>query len=255
MLPMLVFEAVGQAAAWLIAEATEHKRRLLVVMVPHLRLLAPAPQGSLLQLNAEIDQLRGDSVRFTGNVKIDGKPILTAEKVMGFLARLETLTDPEASMHDLEALMVAEATHTRDDVFVPPELLIDEIVAEQPGERIEAQTLVPTDAPQFADHFPRRPLMPGSLLGEIVAQLSARVVADGGDQQFSLTEVKRARFREPVVPGDTLWVVVTRNSDLGAYGEVFVDGDLKASGQFEFTPVEVDSVERARRARIWSSIS
>ena len=67
--------------------------------------------------------------------------------------------------------------------------------------------LVAANEAYFAGHFPHAPVFPGVLLCEALAQLGAAAVGDGDD--VALTGVQRARFRRPVLPGDTLDMRVT----------------------------------------------
>jgi len=63
---------------------------------------------------------------------------------------------------------------------------------------------VSANEPYFVGHFPNMPLMPGVLLCEAVAQLGCVVVGAAHDRPLEVTEVRRARFRRPVFPGDIL---------------------------------------------------
>jgi UDP-N-acetylglucosamine acyltransferase len=72
----------------------------------------------------------------------------------------------------------------------------------EPGVRGVATKLVSANEPYFAGHFPGLPVVPGVLLCEALAQLGAAVVPDEGP--VALRGVQRARFRRPVVPGDSL---------------------------------------------------
>jgi 3-hydroxyacyl-[acyl-carrier-protein] dehydratase len=88
--------------------------------------------------------------------------------------------------------------------------LIDRITDWQVGASAEAIKNVALSEDFFDDHFPRRPVMPGVLILEGMAQLSGLLLEaslmekSGGDAKAVLTVLERTKFREMVKPGDTL---------------------------------------------------
>jgi 3-hydroxyacyl-[acyl-carrier-protein] dehydratase len=91
-----------------------------------------------------------------------------------------------------------------------PFLLVDRVIACVPGEHIEAIKNVTFNEPFFTGHFPHRPLMPGVMILEALAQAAgilafktAGVVPDE-ESRFYFVGIDGARFRRPVEPGDQL---------------------------------------------------
>ncbi len=91
-----------------------------------------------------------------------------------------------------------------------PFLLVDRVLECIPGTRIRTLKNVTMNEPYFAGHFPHRPVMPGVILIEALAQ-SAGILAfkTGGvvpneDTKFYFVGIDKARFRKPVIPGDQL---------------------------------------------------
>ncbi len=88
--------------------------------------------------------------------------------------------------------------------------LIDRITAWRIGTSAEATKNVALSEDFFDDHFPRRPIMPGVLIIEGVAQLSGLLLEATLKDQYQrdakaiLTILERTKFREPVRPGDCL---------------------------------------------------
>lgn len=95
-----------------------------------------------------------------------------------------------------------------------PFLLIDGVAGCQPGESISAWKNVSFNEPFFQGHFPGRPVMPGVLVIEAMAQaggILSYMTAREEDPEaiYYLAGVDQARFRSPVVPGDRLDIAVT----------------------------------------------
>ena len=88
-----------------------------------------------------------------------------------------------------------------------PFLLVDRIV-EMDAERIVGIKNVTANEPFFQGHFPDFPVMPGVLIVEAMAQTAGVLVLKSlggrGDKLVLLVAIENARFRKPVVPGDTL---------------------------------------------------
>lgn len=92
-----------------------------------------------------------------------------------------------------------------------PMLLVDKVIQLEPGKDITALKNVTYNEPFFLGHFPKRPVMPGVLIVESMAQTSAvLVVKTVGDEIAGrlvyFMSIDEARFRKPVVPGDTMHI-------------------------------------------------
>jgi 3-hydroxyacyl-[acyl-carrier-protein] dehydratase len=93
-----------------------------------------------------------------------------------------------------------------------PFLLVDRVLECVPGKTIRALKNVTINEPFFPGHFSHRPVMPGVLILEALAQAAgilafrtAGVIPDD-DSRFYFVGIDNARFRRPVVPGDQLWL-------------------------------------------------
>src|ERR1051325_8857348 len=121
-----------------------------------------------------------------------------------------------------------------------PFLLVDRIIELNPRERIVGIKQVSINESFFQGHFPGAPVMPGVLVIEAMAQcgaiLALREIQDRDEKLVLFTAIKEARFRQPVVPGDTLVLEVTAlrtgsriqrmRGEAKVNGEVCADAEL-----------------------------
>jgi 3-hydroxyacyl-[acyl-carrier-protein] dehydratase len=120
-----------------------------------------------------------------------------------------------------------------------PFLLVDYIEELEPGKRVVGVKNVTINEPFFPGHFPGAPVMPGVLIVEAMAQVGAvMVLRDIPDREKKLVYfmgIDQARFRQPVVPGDQLRMVVEVLKMRPRYGklrgEAFVKGKLVAEAE------------------------
>lgn len=115
-----------------------------------------------------------------------------------------------------------------------PFLLVDRIKELEPDRRIVGIKNVTVNEPFFQGHFPGRPVMPGVLIIEAMAQvggvLAFKSVAPAGRPVVYLTGIDGAKFRKPVVPGDQLRfeidVLKKRPPFWKMQAKAFVDNEL-----------------------------
>ena len=96
-----------------------------------------------------------------------------------------------------------------------PILLVDRVLEVEPGKRIRALKNVSINEPYFVGHFPHRPVMPGVLMLEALAQAAAllsfadRNLQADKNSVIYFVGIDGARFKRPVEPGDQLFLDVT----------------------------------------------
>ena len=96
-----------------------------------------------------------------------------------------------------------------------PFLLVDRVVEIERGKSLRALKNVTMNEPFFVGHFPHRPVMPGVMILEALAQAAAILAFDNMDVRpdhqtvFYFAGIDRARFKRPVEPGDQLMLHVT----------------------------------------------
>ena len=96
-----------------------------------------------------------------------------------------------------------------------PFLLVDRVIEIEKGKRLRALKNVTMNEPFFTGHFPRRPVMPGVLMLEAMAQAAALLSFASLDMEldddsvYYFAGIDNARFKRPVEPGDQLILDVT----------------------------------------------
>lgn len=122
-----------------------------------------------------------------------------------------------------------------------PFIMIDRVVELEPYERAVGLKCVSMGEPHFQGHFPGKPIMPGVLIVESMAQTAAVMVVSslGPESEGKLVyfmSVDEAKFRRPVVPGDTMMVHVSKKQQRGPvwkfHGEAKVNGKVCAEATF-----------------------
>lgn len=127
-----------------------------------------------------------------------------------------------------------------------PFALVDRVIAYEPGRSAVAIKNVTFNEPHFQGHFPGRPLMPGVLIVEAMAQVGGLIVTQMPDLPkglFVFAGIDGVRFRRPVVPGDQLRIhcellSIKRRRFGKVKAEATVDGQLVCSGELMFSLVD-----------------
>ena len=122
-----------------------------------------------------------------------------------------------------------------------PLLLVDrvkDIILDVSATGIKNVTM---NEPQFQGHFPNRPIMPGVMIVEAMAQTAAVLViktlnSAGTDRHVLFMSIDNARFRKPVTPGDTMEIKIKKQQQRGPVwkfsGIVEVEGKKVAEADF-----------------------
>ena len=122
-----------------------------------------------------------------------------------------------------------------------PFLLLDRVLSFTPGQALTALKNVSYNEPFFPGHFPQRPIMPGVLILEALAQATgvlafktAQELPDTNSMYY-LVGIDKARFKQPVQPGDQLILQVSlerMRRDVGRFlGEARVEGNVVAAAE------------------------
>jgi len=122
-----------------------------------------------------------------------------------------------------------------------PFLLVDRVLECEPGKRLKALKNVSVNEPMFTGHFPERPIFPGVLIMEALAQATGILAFRSTDKKpdgtslYYFAAIDNCRFKQPVVPGDQLILeVAVLKAKRGIWkfsAEAMVDGKVVASAE------------------------
>ncbi len=235
----LMAEAVGQLAAWSAMAELDFAWRpvagLAGATVYH-RIVAP---GQTLQLEATIARCDAEAVAYSGLATIDGECALELMDCVGPMLPMADFDAAEAVRADFETLRTRGAPAGRFAGVAAPALETVEHIA---GRRMTSRLHVPplAEAGYFADHFPRRPVYPGTLLIDAIAGLAVQVAGEAMPASAGMLiprRVSNVKIRSFTVPGTTLDLEVELQELTGEQARLKVgarnDGKTIASARIE----------------------
>ena len=133
--------------------------------------------------------------------------------------------------------------------FLPhryPFLLVDKVIECEPGIRLIGVKNVTYNEPFFQGHFPQKPIMPGVLILEALAQTTGLLASETAGAElegmiYYLVGIDKAKFKRPVVPGDQLMLearFVKSRRNIWAFDcRAEVDGEFVASAEIRCAAV------------------
>ncbi len=205
----LVAEAVGQLAAWIAMDQIDFRGRPVAALATETVFHGAVAPGAQLELNVDIESCDDDVVAYSGFAKVNGASVIALRHCLGPMLPVPEFDAPEALRERFALLCGAGASGGRFGGVAVPELVELSGVA---GKSARALLQVPESAPFFADHFPRRPVFPATLLLDTQIRLAmdlARVAIGGAiaapPTPRRMTHVKMRSF---IAPGQTVELAV-----------------------------------------------
>lgn len=201
----LVAEATGQLAAWSALAAVDFKARPVAGIAGLVEMLAPVRPGDTLELAAQLESVDVDAIAYSGTASVNGSPVLRLHNCVGPMLPAEDFDDPR-SLRDHYALLCGPGAAPGAFGGVPD--LACAQTGHEPGKGLRAHLQVPAEAPFFQDHFPRKPVFPGTLLMrsklQLVAALTAGIPLPSGAHEWKLRHVADMKLRAFIEPGELL---------------------------------------------------
>jgi 3-hydroxymyristoyl/3-hydroxydecanoyl-(acyl carrier protein) dehydratase len=202
---VLVAEAVGQLAAWAAMAALEFSGRPVAGLAAQANFFAPVRPGQVLDLTADLDSLDSEAVAYRGSAHVAGQPVIELRDCVGPMLPVEEFDDPQALRDRFDLL---RGTGAASGAFGGVEPLAFDELHQEKGQSARAALHVPDQAAFFSDHFPRRPVLPGTLLLnsclELVSTLAADLPGAASGRPWVLRDISDVKLRAFTPPGGTL---------------------------------------------------
>jgi 3-hydroxymyristoyl/3-hydroxydecanoyl-(acyl carrier protein) dehydratase len=205
--PCLVAEAVGQLAAWVAMAKSDFQSRPVAGLAGEVRFRQRAVPGTTLDLEVELENCDRDAVLYNGWARVEDGPIVELSRCVGPMLPMEEFDDPKMVRERFDLLCGTGAPPQNFSGNIAPSPLLV-VFDHDPCKRLRAKMQVPSSAPFFVDHFPRKPVLPATLLLDAQVQLAIRLAAEAlhpdVDRLLRPTRVYNMKMRSFVHPGQAL---------------------------------------------------
>lgn len=199
----LMAEAVGQLAAWAAMSHIGYTHRPVAGIAGETRYHGAAVPGQTLQLEADLAHCDNGAVAYGGKAFIDGRCVLELANCVGPMLPMEEFDAPDAVRADFETLRTGAPPGRFHGVDAPAIVPVERVA----GERLRAELHVPAAAPFFDDHFPRKPVYPGTLLMDALSLLALQLAHDAAplrDADLAVANATDVKIRAFTAPGTVL---------------------------------------------------
>ncbi|MDI9818719.1 MULTISPECIES: hydroxymyristoyl-ACP dehydratase [unclassified Legionella] len=218
-IPSLIGETLGQLAAWNVMAFNQFRSRPVAGVVASARLHRPAYAGETLELESFIDQLDEAAVQYHSVARVGAEVIFTVEGALGPLLPMADFIDQQtverqyAEVNRPGEWPCQYGVNSAVSLISQPEpltgrcplLSFDRILTSEPGIGLTAEKRISRAAPYFPDHFPRKPVLPMTVLLECKLNLAREFIARASfDTEYQLSELRKIKMNEFIYPGDTV---------------------------------------------------
>jgi len=233
----LVAEAVGQLAAWTAMDHIGFRGRPVAALATETRFHGDARPGETLTLQADLFACDDDAVAYNGRASVDGVTVAELVDCLGPMLPVDEFDAPESLRERLALLRDGGAEPGRFQGIEPMPV---QVTHRDPGKELRASFVVPEHARFFADHFPRRPVFPATLLLDTQMRLAVDLareshkMAGATPHPVRMTHVKMRSF---IVPAQRLELGVSlthgEHNTVKAMLSAKTDGRTVASARLE----------------------
>lgn len=213
----LLGETLGQLAAWNVMKTNHFQSRPVAGITSCATVLRPAFVGETVALESVIDRLDETAVEYHSAAYVGDELIFSLEGVLGPMLPMETFIDDTSVRDQFHHIY-------RPGSWPPPSPLptcsqvlpivtsspsmhsfkFDRIIDIEPNQSIQAEKCINYSAPYFPDHFPKRPVLPLTVLLECLHHLAKTFFETSNRSGYRLYQLKKIKMKDFVQPGDII---------------------------------------------------
>lgn len=214
----LIGETLGQLAAWNVMYSLDFTKRPVAGIVSSARPCRPVLVGETLYLEAFIDHLDEDAVQYHGSVYSGDELVFSLDGALGPLLPMDEFIDralvqgqfnqlhrpSNVSREELPKAYKLGKRHNDSGHYSPP-MTFDAITHHEPGVTVCAEKRITRAAAYFPDHFPKKPVLPMTVLLECQLNLAHQFLAEADfDTTYQIDELRKIKMNEFVYSGDVV---------------------------------------------------
>lgn len=220
----LIGETLGQLAAWNVMQHNGFSHRPVAGIVASARLHRPVYVGETLLLESFIDNLDEAAVQYHSVARVGEELIFSVEGALGPLLPMDDFIaadevrrqyaeiDNPGDWSAISAMSVPlpEEELLLNSLLTTVPMVFDRICSSEAGVSLVAEKRITRAAPYLPDHFPKKPVLPMTVLLECKLNLAREFVARAGyPVDYRVSEFRKIKMNEFVHPGDVVECCVT----------------------------------------------
>jgi 3-hydroxymyristoyl/3-hydroxydecanoyl-(acyl carrier protein) dehydratase len=186
-----------------------YRGRPVAALATETRFEGEVAPGDLLELAVDIDDCDAEVIAYGGSAKVNSRRVIELRHCLGPMLPVDQFDSPEALRERFALLRGEGATAGRFRGVAPAAVGIDAMV---PGQSLHATMIVPEQAAFFADHFPRRPVFPATLLLDVQMRLAVELANSiepcPGAAAMAPSRMTNVKMRTFITPGQRVGINV-----------------------------------------------
>jgi 3-hydroxymyristoyl/3-hydroxydecanoyl-(acyl carrier protein) dehydratase len=224
--PALVGETVGQLAAWHVMQRSEFTKRPVAGIVERACLHRPVYVGETVHLATQIKSLDENTVHYSGEARVGDELVFELIGALGPLLPMHDFVDEAVVRAQFDEInrpgdwpeaAVSRAPLDEGNTMIDPRVAalvqFDRVLLHEVGVRAIAEKNLTRAAPYFPDHFPKKPVMPMTVLLECLMNLGRDFTAQAfPDKPHRVQEMRRIKMNDFLSPSDVVTATLSIKS-------------------------------------------